>query len=148
MTVNVILEGTAKAIELILSGNQEVFQITLRSVFVSAVAVSLASVWSVPIGAVLALKKYFGVKIVKGIFNGLLGLPTVTLGLLLYLLFSHSGPLGIFDLLYTLIGIAIGQAIEADHTTYSLPSAAPWRPPTACGLGARRAGSARKSKAA
>lgn len=111
MTVNVILEGTAKAIELILSGNQEVFQITLRSVFVSAVAVSLASVWSVPIGAVLALKKYFGVKIVKGIFNGLLGLPTVTLGLLLYLLFSHSGPLGIFDLLYTLIGIAIGQAI-------------------------------------
>ena len=124
MTLDIILEGIIKAIELILSGNQEIFQITLRSIFVSSVAVSLASLWSIPIGTVLALKRYFGVQIVKGIFNGLLGLPTVTLGLLLYLLFSHSGPLGVFDLLYTLMGIAIGQAILITPVVVSFTTSA------------------------
>lgn len=111
MTLNVIVEGILKAVQLILTGDPEVFRITLTSLYVSVIGTTLSSVWSVPIGTALALKKFFGARIVKGIFNGLLGLPTVTLGLLLYLLFSHSGPLGVFDLLYTRIGIAIGQAV-------------------------------------
>ncbi|MEM2915172.1 MAG: ABC transporter permease [Candidatus Bathyarchaeia archaeon] len=124
MAVDVILEGIIKAVELIVTGDQEVLQITLRSLFVSSVAIALSALWGIPIGTVLALKRCFGVKIAKGIFNGLLGLPTVTLGLLLYLLFSHSGPLGIFDLLYTLMGIAIGQAILITPVVVSFTASA------------------------
>jgi len=44
-------------------------------------------------------------------FNALIGIPTVALGLLLYLVLSRSGPLGYFQLLYTPYGIMIGQSI-------------------------------------
>jgi tungstate transport system permease protein len=48
---------------------------------------------------------------VKGLFNALIGIPTVALGLYIYLLLSRSGPLGYFQLLYTPNGIIIGQCI-------------------------------------
>ena len=47
----------------------------------------------------------------KGLFNALIGVPTVALGLVLYMLFSRSGPLGVFGLLYTPLGISLGQAV-------------------------------------
>ena len=47
---------------------------------------------------------------VKSIFNALIGMPTVALGLILYLLFSHSGPLGPLHLLFSPSGIIIGEA--------------------------------------
>jgi tungstate transport system permease protein len=57
------------------------------------------------------LYSFRGKWVIKGLFNGLIGIPTVALGLLLYLLMSNSGAFGSFHLLYTLNGIAIGQAI-------------------------------------
>ena len=47
----------------------------------------------------------------KGFFNALLGIPTVVLGLILYLMLAPTGPLGFLGLIYTEIGISIGQAI-------------------------------------
>lgn len=41
----------------------------------------------------------------------MLGIPTVALGLILYLIFSNRGPLGFADLLYTPTAIIVGQAI-------------------------------------
>ena len=55
--------------------------------------------------------KFRGRSFFKGLFNVLLGLPTVTLGLVLYLVFSRSGPLGFLQLLYTPTAIVIGQAL-------------------------------------
>jgi tungstate transport system permease protein len=49
--------------------------------------------------------------LVKGFFSSLIGVPTVALGLLLYLFMSHEGEFGFLHLLYTLNGIAIGQSI-------------------------------------
>jgi tungstate transport system permease protein len=57
------------------------------------------------------LYNFRGKWVIKGFFNALIGVPTVALGLLLYLLLSRQGELGSFHLLYTLNGIAIGQAI-------------------------------------
>jgi len=59
----------------------------------------------------IALGSFRGKKILKAVFNALLGIPTVVLGLILYLLFSRSGPLGLFHLLYTPLGISIGQSL-------------------------------------
>jgi len=71
----------------------------------------LACVWSIPIAVFLGLYNFRGKWVIKGFFNALIGVPTVALGLLLYLLLSRQGELGSFHLLYTLNGIAIGQAI-------------------------------------
>jgi tungstate transport system permease protein len=68
-------------------------------------------VWSSPIAVVLGLYNFWGKWFVKGVFNALIGIPTVALGLLLYLFFSRQGDLGSLHLLYTLNGIAVGEAI-------------------------------------
>lgn len=109
--VSAILEGLAKALELIASGDPTLVEITLRSMAISGLATIIASCWSIPLGIIIGLRKFRGRSILKGFFNVFLGLPTVTLGLVLYLVFSRSGPLGFLQLLYTPMAIVIGQAI-------------------------------------
>jgi tungstate transport system permease protein len=104
-----ITEGVVRAIHLILSGDPEVFGITALSLYVSISSTLLACVWSIPISAALALRIFPGKRTVIGLFNALIGIPTVALGLYMYLLLSRSGPLGYFQLLYTPYGIMIGQ---------------------------------------
>jgi tungstate transport system permease protein len=106
-----IVEGIIQAINLILTGDPEVLSIAALTLFVSAVGTLLACVWSIPVAMVLALRSFHGKRIAKGMFNALIGVPTVALGLYLYLLLSRSGPLGYFQLLYTPYAIMIGQAV-------------------------------------
>jgi len=106
-----ILEGLLKAVTLILSRDPTLIEITLRSLAVSGLATLLASLWSMPIGVLVGLGKFRGRSILRSLFNALLGLPTVTLGLLLYLVFSRSGPLGSLHILYTPAAIVLGQAL-------------------------------------
>jgi len=109
--VSAILEGLVKALELIASRDPILVEITLRSLAISGLATILASCWSIPLGVLIGLGKFRGRSFFKGLFNVLLGLPTVTLGLVLYLVFSRSGPLGFLQLLYTPTAIVIGQAL-------------------------------------
>ena len=89
----------------------ELIQITLRSLFISGTAALFASAIGLPIGLILGLKRFKGKQAIIGIFNSLIGIPTVALGLVLYLLFSNSGPMGFLHVLYTPMGIIIGQTI-------------------------------------
>lgn len=89
----------------------ELLEITLRSLFVSGIAALLATAVGLPIGVLLGMQRFKGRSFLKGLFNGMMALPTVALGLILYLVFSSAGPLGIFHLLYTPYVIIIGQAI-------------------------------------
>ena len=106
-----IIQGIIEAIQLILSGDPEVYRIAGLSLFVSISGTLLSCVWSIPISAVLALRNVPGKRTIKGLFTALIGIPTVALGLYLYLLLSRSGPLGYFQLLYTPYAIIIGQCI-------------------------------------
>jgi tungstate transport system permease protein len=106
-----IFEAICQAIRLIFSGDKEVFSITLRSISISGFATLLSCLWGLPIAIVLGISSFPGRRFIRGFFNAMLGIPTVALGLILYLLLSKSGPLGIFRLLYTPLGISIGQAV-------------------------------------
>jgi len=108
---NEILEGVYHAFQLIISGNPMLIDIIVRSILVSGTATLLSMVWSLPIALFLSLKDFPGKEVLKSVFNTLIGIPTVALGLVLYLTLSRSGPLGAFGLLYTPLGISIGQAI-------------------------------------
>lgn len=87
------------------------FQITVRSLYISGTATLLSVLWSLPLGMLIGMKTFLGKQLIKGIFNALIGMPTVALGLILYLLFSRSGTLGFLHLFPTLQAIIIGQAI-------------------------------------
>lgn len=89
----------------------EILEITLRALSISGIAALLAAGIGLPIGVLLGMYKFRGRSTITGIFRALMSMPTVALGLLLYLLFSHSGPLGFFELLYTPLALVIGQTI-------------------------------------
>jgi tungstate transport system permease protein len=121
---DIIIQAFQKAFELIFSGNPEVYATVYRSLYVTGLGTLLACLWSIPIAIVLGLYSFRGKWIIKGIFNALIGVPTVALGLLLYLLFSKYGELGFLGLLYTVNGIAIGQAILLTPIIVSFTSSA------------------------
>jgi tungstate transport system permease protein len=108
---DVIVQAIGKALELIFSGNDEVYATVYRSLYVTGLGTLLACLWSIPIATVLGLYSFRGKWLIKGIFSSLIGVPTVALGLLLYLFMSRQGEFGFLHLLYTLNGIAIGQSI-------------------------------------
>jgi tungstate transport system permease protein len=106
-----ILGGIIKGFELVVTGNPELYGIVSRSLFFSGTAVILAILWGTPIAMLLALNEFRGKTIIKTVVNTLIGLPTVVLGLILFLAFSRGGPLGFLGLLYTPGAIILGQAL-------------------------------------
>lgn len=87
----------------------EILDIALRSLYVSGSATLLSASWSIPAAYILAFRRR--VRVLETLIESLVGIPTVFLGLLLFLLLSSSGPLGFLKLLYTPHAIIIGQAI-------------------------------------
>jgi tungstate transport system permease protein len=100
-----------QAFRLIISGNPELLEITFRSFQVSFQALLIASIIGIPLGTLIGLKRFPGRKLIKTVFSTLIGMPTVALGLILYLFLSKSGPLGSLQLLYTVQGMSLGQAL-------------------------------------
>ncbi len=80
---------------------------------VSLAATGLATVVSVPLGFLLSVSEFRGKRTVVGVINTLMALPTVVVGLLVYILLSRSGAFGFLGILYTPTAIVVGQFILA-----------------------------------
>jgi len=106
-----ILASILKALELIISGDPEIYGIVYRTLLFSGTAVILATLWGTPIALAISLKEFRGKNTIKIFFNSLIGIPTVVLGLILFIAFSNGGALGFLELNYTPSGIIIGEAI-------------------------------------
>ena len=108
-----ILGGMWKALGLIFSLDREIFSIALLSLKVSTIATFLSSLVGVPLGFIIGSGQFWGKKGLTAIFNTLMALPTVVVGLLVYSLISRQGPLGPLELLFTPKAMVIGQFILA-----------------------------------
>ncbi len=108
-----ILSALTKAFGLIISLDREVFSIVLLSFSVSLTAVFFSSLFSLPLSLLLTLKKFPGNKFIVNTINSLMAVPAVAIGLVIYLLISRRGPLGVLGLLYTPWAMIIAQAILA-----------------------------------
>ena len=91
----------------------ELWQIIALSLSVSLSATALAALLGLPLGSALAIWRFAGRGAIVVAANALLGLPPVVVGLVLYLLLSHSGPLGRLDLLFTPGAMVTAQAVLA-----------------------------------
>jgi tungstate transport system permease protein len=136
-----IWNGVLRAIELIATLNPEVLEITARSLSISFSAVFLAAAIGIPLGALIELREFRGKKALVNLIQTLYGLPTVTVGLLVFLILSRSGPLGNLELLYTPTGMVIGQMILVSPiliglTISALKGVSPQIRDTAVSLGA------------
>ncbi|NYT02978.1 MAG: ABC transporter permease subunit [Methanosarcinales archaeon] len=106
-----ITSGFIKAIELIATLNPEVVEITIRSLGIALASTVLASALTIPLGSLIHFHSFPGKRAAINVIQTLYSLPTVTVGLLVFLMISRAGPLGHFGLLFTPWGIIIGQTI-------------------------------------
>lgn len=122
--MNDIVEGLVRALQLIFSGDPRVIEITLRSLYVSASATIIATLWGLPIAMGLGMKNFRGKTLLRDVFNTLLGIPTVALGLILFLLLSRAGPAGFLGILYTPAAMIVGEALLVTPIVVSLATSA------------------------
>lgn len=106
-----IWNGLFRAIELIATLDPQVVEITLRSLFISLSSAFLASIICIPLGGLIEFRQFWGKRALINLIQTLYSLPTVTVGLFVFLLISRSGPLGGLGLLFTPYGIILGQSI-------------------------------------
>lgn len=108
-----LLKGIAEAFSLILALDPYLVQIVLLSLQVSLLAVVFATLAGVPLGTYLGLKAPERTRFVSKLLYTLMGLPPVVAGLVIYLLLSRMGPLGVLGLLYTPTAMIIAQFVLA-----------------------------------
>lgn len=106
-----IWQGFVKAIELIVSFDPEVMEIAGRSLSISVSATLLAAVICLPIGSVIHFNRFIGKRTLINIIQTFYSIPTVVVGLFVFLLFSRAGPLGGLNLLFTPTVMVIGQMV-------------------------------------
>ena len=103
----------AQAVSLLVTGDSEVWFITWTSLRFSLSSAVIACVPGIPLGVLLALKRFRGRRPLLAVLNTLMALPTVVVGIVVYSFISRSGPLGGLGLLFTPAAVIVGQAILA-----------------------------------
>ena len=106
-----IWQGFIKAIGLIVSFDLEVMEIAGRSLIISITSTVLASLICIPLASLIHFNRFAGKRIVINIIQTLFSLPTVVVGLFVFVLFSQAGPLGGLNIIFTPTVMVIGQAI-------------------------------------
>lgn len=99
------------ALDLLLGADPTLGGIVLLSLQVTLTAVAISAVIGLPLGAALALARFPGRSVVIVLFNAMMGLPPVVVGLVVYLTLSRSGPLGPLGLLFTPGAMIVAQTV-------------------------------------
>jgi tungstate transport system permease protein len=106
-----MFETLGEALTLLLHMDPQVVAIVWLSFKVGMSAVTLATLIGLPLGAIVAVAQFPGRNAATILLNGMLGLPSVVVGVFVYLVLSRSGPLGSFGLLFSPPAMIIAQTI-------------------------------------
>ena len=122
--MELIWEGIKHALQLIISGDLEVLQITSLSLKVSGIATLLSLAIGLPLGTLLALGQFPTRRFLVSLINTGMALPPVVVGLAVSIFLWRSGPLGDLRLMYTPTAIVLAQTIIAAPVVTGLTVAA------------------------
>lgn len=131
------------AINLIISLNPDVLEITSRTLQITFTSVFISTLIALPLGTAITFREFHGKKTLISIIQTLYALPTVIVGLVCFMLLSRTGPLGFFGLLFTPNGMIFGQTflvipIMTGLTIGALQAVSPVLTDTIRSLGATR----------
>ena len=101
----------ADSFKLILSLDTDLFEIIWLSLKVSMTALGISCALGLPIAGIFSSTNFYGKKTILMFFNAMMALPPVFVGLILYIIFSQTGPLGFLNILYTPTIMIIAQII-------------------------------------
>ncbi len=104
-------DSVRAAFSLLLSGNAALWQIVWISLKTALLAMLIATPPALVLGYLIGTRKFAGRRAVIWLTQAALSLPTVLIGLLLYMLLSRQGPLGAAGWLFTQAGIVLGDAL-------------------------------------
>ena len=106
-----IAEGFVQAFRMLLTMDEETTVIVVTTFKLTALSMAGVLLFGLPAGFLLGYFDFPGKRAVRTVTDTLLALPTVVIGLLVYAFISRRGPLGDWELLFTVRGMAIGQVI-------------------------------------
>jgi tungstate transport system permease protein len=106
-----ILEASGLALEMIFSGDPEVYSITLRTLIIAISSTLIASALFVPLGSVIHFLSFRGKRALVSFIQTMYSVPTVFVGMLVFLVVSRRGPAGSMGLLFTPWAIIIGEVL-------------------------------------
>lgn len=109
--MGVLSESLVQAFHLIIARDDNLMEIIGLSLQVTLSSTIIASIISLPLAVWLAGRPFWGQKFLIIVMNSMMGFPPVVMGLLVYLLLSRNGPLGIWGLLYTPTAMIIAQTL-------------------------------------
>jgi len=104
-------QGLLKAIQLIVSLDPEVMEVTGRSLALAATSCTLATIVCLPLGSLIHFNHFTGKRWLINVIQTLYSVPTVAIGLFVFVFLSRAGPLGELGLMFTPAAIVIGQVI-------------------------------------
>ena len=104
-------QGLVRAVQLVVSLDPDVVEITRRSLAISVTSCSIAALISLPLGSLIHFTRFSGKRALISVIQTLFSVPTVVIGLWVFVLFSSAGPLGELDLIFTPVVMVIGQVI-------------------------------------
>jgi len=107
--VDLIGSTLLDAIRLLLAGDDELWNIIGISFSISTRAILIAAPPAILLGFFLAYSSFPGRRMLISLFNTLLAVPAVVVGLTLYIILSRQGPLGDLKLLFTQTAMVLGQ---------------------------------------
>ena len=132
---------TIDSIQLLLSGNPELWTIIFLSFSVSLRAILIAAPFALLTAFLMAHLRFPGRQVMISTFSALQSIPAVVVGLTVYLVLSRSGPMGDLELLFTQSAMVIGQMllclpllISLSHSAFQTADKYVWE--TAVTLGA------------
>ncbi len=109
--MNTLSDSAATALQLILGADPMLWSIVARSLAVSATACLLACGAGLLLGAWLGVARFAGRGVLLTLLNTSLALPSVVVGLVVYLVLSRSGPLGFLGWLFSFKAMVLAQTI-------------------------------------
>jgi tungstate transport system permease protein len=109
--LNELVQGFIKAFQLIITFDPQVVDVTWRTLAIALSSSLIATMISLPLGSLIHFKRFPGKRILINIIQTFYSIPTVVVGLFVFIVFSRIGPLGIFNLMFTPKIMVIGQVI-------------------------------------
>ncbi len=106
-----LADAAQMAWQLVAQSDATLIETVGLSLKVSLLAVACATAVGLSLGALLAVTRFRGRKLIIVTINALMGLPPVVVGLFVYLMLSRAGPLGSWGLLFTPSAMVIAQVI-------------------------------------
>jgi tungstate transport system permease protein len=111
--MDLLVDGSRQAIELIVRGDPELLRVMALSLVVSTIATTLAAICGIPLGAALAIGRFTGRRPLHILVNAGMGLPPVVVGLVVSIFLWRTGPFGALRLLFTPQAMVIAQFLVA-----------------------------------